>query len=322
MKQIIERIKQETRALIAKKNYKNLTEKLKINATIINLLATNKTMKCREIYYQSPNIFKKQSRVSHFLHQLSSRLNVDLKDFNIMPSTKGVFIGKVVFYCRDGKSRTMFSGLIPDMTNVTEIEVFHAKVLVVEKDCLLAFIQQSVRTECLLVSGKGYPCKNTITFLEMLQHTLLKNKIETIASECKNDHNEGKCKNDHNEDKREISQDKYKCKIFGLFDLDPSGLHIFKVYKYGSIKSPHFIQIQRIGLTSKDIYKYKIEEFELIELTRRDVVLLDTLIKYDVDDEFKEDVMFLKGLGKKMEIEIIINNTRKLTKEYFKEKLK
>ncbi|KAG0434854.1 putative meiosis-specific protein SPO11 like protein [Dictyocoela muelleri] len=293
MKQIIEKIKQETRSLITKKKYKNLTEKLKINEKIIELISTNTTMKSREIYYQSPNIFKKQSRVNYFLNQICKSLKVTLKDLNVLSSTKGVFIGKIVFYYHNGKSEILFSGLIPDMDLVRDFRIFHKNILVVEKDCLLSFIYQSVKSEYLLVSGKGYPCKNTIRFLERLQNLKVENNNEYST----------------------------KCKIFGLFDLDPSGLHIYKIYKSGSIKNPHSIEIKRIGLTSNDVYKYKIDESELIDLSRRDIVLLETLINYDVDQEFKEDIMFLKGLSKKMEIEIIINNSRNLTKEYLIEKI-
>lgn len=96
-----------------------------------------------------------------------------------------------------------------------------------------------------------------------------------------------------------------KVRKYGIFDFDPYGLHIFSIYRKGLEKSEqdNFI---RLGITSQDLFDFKVSENDLIEMKARDLKYIENMIKRGVCESLLPDLMFLKGLGKKLEMEAFI----------------
>lgn len=293
----------------------------------------------REIFYCSPKIFGNQYTVDRYLSQFLKKHELTMSDLNIAPSLKGLFYGTVWFTEKPGNvnifnearvknlhetnntvkdivynSSTTNNGyhgavidytsdiistinsssintlvtdtfmeneysatptdgtrvyalskdLIPDMTNIVSVDCSFNDILVIEKDSFMTFIIETYKKNkrtvpFLLITGKGYPDYNTTNFIMKF-----KNK-----------------------------------RIFGLFDLDPHGLNIYRVYKQ------RLMYIYRIGILSKDIHLYKVKKEDLLSLTERDHKLLYKL-QEDTSHPvtFYDDIDFLQGLNKKMEIEI------------------
>ncbi|ELQ74447.1 Catalytic subunit of the meiotic double strand break transesterase [Trachipleistophora hominis] len=281
MHKLIKVIREETVKLARNlKNDKSVKE-LKFYEIIHGMLVDNVKKTKREIFYASPNIFKRQETVNKMIDKFAHVHKVRLIDFNVSASLKGLFYGEVTFI-ESNKAYTLYQNLIPDMNEVTDITCRFSSVLVVEKDCMMTFIKEvflrnNRPIDFLLVTGKGYPDYNTLAFLRRLEHM--------------------------------------KCQIYGLFDLDPFGLSIFKNYK-SKINS-----MVRIGITSKDVFEYKIMKNELITLTQRDYKLLTSLKNNVIDSEFSEDISFLEGLGQKMEIEIFTSYQTIFIVQYLEKKL-
>lgn len=93
-----------------------------------------------------------------------------------------------------------------------------------------------------------------------------------------------------------------KIKKYGIFDFDPYGLHIFSVYRNNLEKSDqdNFV---RLGITSKDLFDFKVSENDLIDLNCRDLKYIENMIKRGICESLLPDLLFLKGLGKKLEME-------------------
>lgn len=79
--------------------------------------------------------------------------------------------------------------------------------------------------------------------------------------------------------------------------------------------------IIRIGIVSNDVFKYKIQKNECIKLTLGDKKLLDNLEKKILEEEYERDILFLKGLDKKMEIEILTSYKTRFIINYLQTKL-
>ncbi|KAI5180700.1 meiotic recombination protein SPO11 [Nematocida sp. AWRm80] len=250
----------------------------------------------REIYYQYKYIYKEMSTLVYYIHKVKKELNISIEEMNIVQIPKGIVYGayriqynhqyrieysyKSILYNTEQKYNTIsridcidiidriddnidiYEGsneyidastrkdltdkidmidmidkmdrtsvidtysiysTVPYSVNISEVITKMNIVLVVEKETgfnailrYLKEIEKRTRKRIMLVSGKGYPCSNTLKFLM---------KIRNIP-------------------------------ILGLFDCDPHGLNIYKVYKYGSKRAPELKvpQIIRIGIEIDDIY--------------------------------------------------------------------
>ncbi|ELA47038.1 hypothetical protein VCUG_01483 [Vavraia culicis subsp. floridensis] len=281
MHKLIKIIREKTAKLAHNiKNDRSIKE-LKFYEIIHGMLVDNIKKTKREIFYASPNIFKRQETVNKMIDRFAHLHKIRLIDFNVAASLKGLFYGEITFI-EHGKTYTLHQNLIPDMNEIVEIRCRFSSVLVVEKDCMMTFIKEvflrnNKTINFLLVTGKGYPDHNTLAFLQRLEHM--------------------------------------NCQIYGLFDLDPFGLNIFRNYK------SKICGMLRVGITSRDVFEYKIIKNELIALTQRDCKLLTGLKNNIVDNEFSEDISFLEGLGKKMEIEIFTSYHTTFIVQYLEKKL-
>lgn len=283
--QIIKIIENDTRNLLHSLNKSNLAKILKFYEIIIEMQHTGLSKNKREIFYQSVPIFKTQITIEILIKRMRRKFGITEEDLLITSSLKGLYKGDVSFITNNGVLENTL--LIPDMRNVLKIETQAEIVVVIEKDSFFSFLMQIVENienfkNVIWVCGKGYPCQNTLRFLNFI---------------------------------------KGKMRILGIFDYDPHGIHIYNVYKYGSsLNKKHVIEnIQRIGICSSDVLEYKIEEKELIDLSCRDNKMIEKLLKLE---EVKGDVLFLKGLKKKMEMEILVGRGKEFIINYLYKKLK
>lgn len=254
----------------------------------------------RELFYRSPGLFISQRRLAYVMQGIASRLKVDARDLRIVAAQKGIFFGGVTITYKSGSkwrmhpvngaqnaaepvSRVEARGvsLIPSMLDVDLLETDAQTVLVVEKEAifstivpLLGGIERALGHKIILVTGKGYPCRNTLEFLCTI--------------------NIGR--------------------VLGLFDLDPHGLQIYKVYKRGSRARPNLrvSQMERIGVSYRDTRT--LDPDDVLALSPRDLGILNSLIASDFFNEEEEresieDLLFMREQGIKMEMESIIKGT-------------
>ena len=255
---------------------------LKLFEIIHNMVRTGIKKTKREIFYSSPKLFGRQEIVNRMIDRFLKQKNLSMIDLNVCASLKGLFYGEVEFVEKTRKYK-LNKDLIPDMNDIIEVNCIFEHVIVIEKDSMMSFIKEvfrkyEKRSNFLLITGKGYPDHNTTNFLQ---------KLEKNGS-----------------------------KIYGLFDLDPHGLNIFKIYRR------RVASIRRIGITSSDVLKYRVKKEDLILMTDRDFKLLKSLKhEKNLGDSFQEDVLFLEGLRRKMEIEIFTSQKTDFILEYLESQI-
>lgn len=96
MHKIIKLIKTETEKFT--KNLKNLTmiKELKFYEIIHEMLLKNVRKTKREIFYSSPNVFKKEV-VNRIINKFLKIHKIRLIDINVSASLKGIFYGELTF---------------------------------------------------------------------------------------------------------------------------------------------------------------------------------------------------------------------------------
>lgn len=287
MHKLINFIKSDTRKILSTNVTLPKIQKIYFYSLIIEMINKKIFRNKREIYYLAVPLFKNQSTVDRLVNNLS-------KDFPLInnfvkASFKGLFYGKIEYLLNDKIIKSFNKiELIPDFSLIKEIKFYDKFCLVIEKESLFDFICNFNKIkDCLLVTGKGYPCKNTIKFLEKV----------TIP-------------------------------IYGLFDFDPFGFNIFLNYS-------KYIKINRLGLVLEDILvkkNIKINQInnelnilkeksnELIPLNKYDYRMIKSL--EEKAPELKNDLLFLKGLGMKIELEAFVKKDSFFYENYVKEKLK
>ncbi|EJW03175.1 hypothetical protein EDEG_02480 [Edhazardia aedis USNM 41457] len=284
MKKVIDIIKEDTRRLLKDFTEPKLPSILKFYEILVEMHETSISKNKREIYYQSVKIFKNQRCIDRLVDRMAQKFCLSASDLLITASLKGLIHGNIIF--KQGGADLVRPNLIPDQKGVTEIITPCSKIVVIEKDSLFSLICQQTAKHAILqnvlfVCGKGYPDNNTMYFLKRME-----GKVE----------------------------------IFGLFDYDPFGMHIYCVYKYGSKKNTGVLSMQRIGMCSDDVFKYKIDENELLKLNVHDYKKLESLVKFD-DDMLHRDIQFLKNVDRKMEMEIFTGRGSSFIMTYLCDKI-
>lgn len=256
MSDLLQNIQLELTSLLKRPINQITMKKIKFLHLTYTLLSSGKSINRRTLFYDSVPIFHSQKSVDSLVKHYTKLFNCEQHHLNITASQKGILDGLLVFIHSDGH-RILHSGkgLIPEMHNIINIEHQYKTTVVIEKDTIFNHItHQSFLTVC----GKGYPCHNTIKFLQIIQKTT---------------------------------------QILCLTDFDPYGLHIFLIYKR------YINKIYRIGLGAEDVLKWGIEKSNCIKLSSADYKMLDRLN----GSELAEEAEFIRGIGLKMELEILLN---------------
>lgn len=175
VKNFVDLIKNEAENLFSEIFQKSTLQKLKFLEIILQVLKLNLKIKKRAIFYQSVPVFENQGKVDYLIKFYTKRFGCEQEDLNIRSGTKGICFGRVNIRFHDGNiSSTDVNdkSAIPDMEDVKSVDCYYKKILIVEKEAIFDRIIQNQNLDFLVVCGKGYPCKNTIRFLKMLDACL------------------------------------------------------------------------------------------------------------------------------------------------------
>ncbi|KAH9385668.1 meiotic recombination protein SPO11 [Nematocida major] len=184
------------------------------------LLTEEKEITIREVFYRCKRVFSHQNHVIKALECIKKRTQLELQ--NVVPGNKGLVNGACTIE-REGEAiEIKHTTVIPRIRPGDRLIAASRVVLVVEKEAVFnEIVQKKARLEevlgepAIIVTGKGYPCRNTLLFLMMASNM----------------------------------------QVFGLFDCDPHGLCIYTVYKHGSRRNPALKVpgIKRIGVFLHDL---------------------------------------------------------------------
>lgn len=265
-----EMIEEEVTSILSSSMDDTVLGNLKFLQIVYTRLNSENLVLRRSIYYEAVGIFKNQNRVNSLIGHYSKKFGCNQEDFKIKSGSKGIFYGQLTFHYKKRLVQVHDKNLIPDMDEVESVECEVQNVVVIEKESIF---NKAIGNMHITVCGKGYPYKNTIKLLKMLES---------------------------------------RCRLFCLTDFDPYGLHIFLNYKK-QVKN-----IVRLGIVYEDLFKYKISFESCIDLTKYDHRLLKVL----KDSEVKEQAVFIEGLGFRLELEAIFNQSNFEFVHFLNEKLK
>ncbi|KCZ74336.1 hypothetical protein H311_04700, partial [Anncaliia algerae PRA109] len=211
----------------------------------------------------------------------------------IKPSLKGLYCGKVDFYYNEVVMNNYNKiDFIPDLTSIDKVKFSDEFCLVIEKDSLFNYLCNFNRIkDCLLVTGKGYPCTNTIKFLEKVN-------IPIFGL---------------------FDFDPYGLNIYLNYkkhvNIERIGLSSEDILLNNSVKNN--LQNKQNYDGNINILGYKV--YELIPLSKYDYSMIKS-----VENKSKElinELTFLKGLGNKIELEAMVRENCNFYEEYIKRKV-
>lgn len=269
MEQIKESIITEAKAILSEPMGECSIRKLKFLQIVFELVCSGRRLVKRSVYYQSVPIFGSQRVTNSLIKHYTGKFKCRQEDLNIRSGLKGIFSGSLTFH-------TIREGSTPV-------------------------------DELVLEQNSGIiPDMNDIRAVECSYKTILVVEKETIFNRIVQDREACKdmlvvcgkgypCSNTMSL-LRELES---CCKILCLTDLDPYGLHIFLTYKK-SIGT-----IERMGIDHGDLFRYKVDRDDCIPLSIYDL----RMIKVLKETSMREEAVFLEGLGYKMELEILFNQS-------------
>lgn len=247
------------------------------------------------------NTFEEQRESDAIIEDIEVMLGVLREELGIMFDAKGRAVGKIKIRSKGhvielDKMGVGAWAIPPNVEDVDILDVDADFILVVEKGAIFERLNNEEywkKHNCILVTGKGQPDRGTRRFLRRLV-------------------------------------DEFKLPVYILVDSDPYGAYIYSVYKYGSIKlayeSPRLAvsSAKFLGISTSDIYKYKIPSRYIIKATDYDLKRAKELLKYPWFQKphwKKELELFLKK-KEKVEIEALSGFGLKfLGEKYIPEKL-
>ncbi|OMJ08305.1 Meiotic recombination protein rec12 [Smittium culicis] len=194
------------------KDSKRGIQYLLVLKSIKELILDQKFVRRRDLFYKNISKFVSQRQMDRICVSLESFFQVSPFDLRVMASPNGLVSGPIQVTTKQGgiidyRLDTFQGMLIPDANSISFISP-HEKlkhVLIIEKETVFLNLLQSDlfrSAEYLLITGKGYPSKNTRDFLNVLSVFLKFKKIGWYV----------------------------------LTDNDPHGAHIYQVYYEHSLK--------------------------------------------------------------------------------------
>lgn len=245
-------------------------EYLRVLLDVYKNITTETVKTKRDIYYNSPDLFKEQRDLDAIVAELANAMSVPRDALNIVASSKGLVYGAVSI----NGAEANLAKLIPSPSEIDSIVIAGRFVLVVEKDAVMNTLIQHYQTlgdklgPFVLVTGKGFPCLKTKQFMNRLQS--------------------------------------YNLPIFGLFDHDPYGLHISLNYVTSSPNEQDGCDcMQYLGLKRDDVDKYA-DQNKLSVLSESDekkIYKLFDLAKSLKRKEEESELRMMRNLRQKAEIE-------------------
>lgn len=143
----------------------------------------------RSVFYDNVSLFGTQSKCVHWLNKICYELQVSCVDIGIVPSLKGlVYCHGIEVVVDESALLSNEVRLVPRVADNSRVHVSHGSysVVVVEKDAIFHdLIGQIDDTtgNCVVITGKGYPDRNTTNFLQLLQLKSRDSKIQIVCDE-------------------------------------------------------------------------------------------------------------------------------------------
>lgn len=149
------------------------------------------TRTLRSVFYDNVPIFRTQKRCVHWLNKICYLLSVKCVDVGIVPSLKGLVYCHGAEVCVDDVWLRNEIRLIPRLTHDSKVTLSEpCRIIVVEKDAIFHSLvgQVNERTaHCVIITGKGYPDRNTVQFLQLLQECCVQPPTHKIQLACDED---------------------------------------------------------------------------------------------------------------------------------------
>ncbi|KAI0268616.1 Spo11/DNA topoisomerase VI subunit A [Gloeopeniophorella convolvens] len=248
----------------------------------------------RDAFYRDVQLFKKQNVVDKLVDDLAATIDVQRADLNVRASSKGLVCAAALAIHIIGGDvvRTMEyeSTLIPVSEDIASLDLpaDPGWVLIVEKEAVFQTLRQLrfVRHHRLpgtgiMITGKGYPDLATRQLVKRLSDIL----PPTVP-------------------------------IVALVDGDAYGLDIASVYKFGSAALRHEShqlvtpRVNCIGVWASELTPLGIDKDALIPISRADEKKARSMLRRDLPQKWKRELVHMLHSRRKAETEILCNAPR------------
>ncbi len=269
------------------------------------------TISIRDLYYAlkrtipgtNENTFEEQNESDPIIEDIEAALDTLREKLHLKADRKGYLAGNITIKdagdtINAGKMGS--SGwAIPSNVEPENIQIENngAKyVLVIEKDAVWQRLNEDKfwkKHNCIIMTGKGQPDRGTRRFINRL----------------------------HKE---------FKLPVYVLTDADVWGYYIYSVIKQGSINLSFLSdrlgtpEAKFIGLTTRDVDKFKIPKNVTIKLNPGDIKRANDMMKYSwfKPKEWQHEIKHMLQVGHKLELEALsAKGIRFITEKYLPQKI-
>ncbi|MCP4763755.1 MAG: hypothetical protein GY870_18435 [archaeon] len=273
------------KSLLTLTSVQDATRVMKVLEIIYELLNKKKHMTKREVFYGDVNLFKDQKYSDASIEDVSTLLRTTRNSTGIVAKARGSAVGRLKL--RDGNEiidlNAQGSGAWSISPMIDRIEVVESDaefILVLEKDAaMMRLIEEKwwKKFPCIALTAEGVGNVATRMFLK---------KINTAL----------------------------KLPTFCLVDCDPYGHYIYSVYIRGSkrlsYESPFLAtpEMHLLGVLSKDLDEYNIDDKVRIEMDKNDMKRLDDMLAEDFvknNKPWRKDLEIMKKTKQKAEIQAL-----------------
>jgi len=303
---------------VSKRTYLNVAHTRKFMQTMMvaaeckKIIEQNVTTSIRDLYYAlkrtipgtKENTVEDQSESDPVIEDLEAALDTLRERLHLQADRKGYVAGHLIVNDAGDKidcSKMGSSGwAIPSNTEpeMIKFEKCTAKfVLVIEKDAVWQRLNQDKfwqKHNCLILTGKGQPARGCRRLINRLHKEL-------------------------------------KLPVYVLTDADAWGYYIYSVIKQGSINLSFLSdrlgtpEAKFIGLTTRDVDKYKIPSNVTIKLKKGDVKRANEMLKYVwfKPKEWQDELRHMLKAEHKLELEALsAKGIKFISDKYLPQKLK
>eukprot|EP00299_Pterocystis_sp_00344_P010822 c4939_g1_i1.p1 GENE.c4939_g1_i1~~c4939_g1_i1.p1 ORF type:complete len:317 (+),score=58.42 c4939_g1_i1:82-1032(+) len=275
-------------------NFVHIARFLAAAQVVHDMQVKQTSCKKRDLYYRFPRLFESQLCSNRTLENLAVVFQCHPTRMGVHGSERGVVVGHLSF--QFGNETIECVPLVPRMIPSTAHEITSftscaSFLLIVEKDTVfqrLIDTEFTLRHRCVLVTGKGYPCFATRSFLFKF-HACLPSIPLLI-----------------------------------LTDANPHGLEIASVYKFGSSieGEERIFQLPALTWLGLKLSEVDLTSRAVLEMTATDRAKISTLQKCPLlPFDWKQELEFMEKCGKKCDIEYLSSENPTGIRELIEDKL-
>lgn len=180
---------------ISKVNIRNVAILLSLLRTIKDRFHLEHTSTVRDVFYSNVELYQKQTRVNYWLQLIASNFKLSsINKLNIVPAQKGLIFSSIHLSIDDSIIlKPGIINLVPYINNNSRITMYDktykferkVQVKIYEKEAIFNKIVQnysnntqnfqSLLSENIFITGKGYPDNITKLLIERLSNCLVEN---------------------------------------------------------------------------------------------------------------------------------------------------